>query len=117
MGVATAYSTAMVLKVIPVSAWALRGTGVRLGEIAAGLSRPLAASAVAAVFALAMHPVYGSVQLSQLRLLLELSLFFALYAPTIFLIARARGNVSGAASHREGDLASIGRRVRVEPRG
>ena len=95
VGVATAYSTAMVIKVIPVTAWALRGTGVRLGEIAAGLFRPLAASAGAAVFALAMYPVYGSVQLSQLRLLLELSLFFALYAPTIYLIAGRGGIFEG----------------------
>ena len=91
LGVATAYSSAMVLRVIPVAAWALRGTGVRLGEIVAGLSRPLAASAAAAVFALSMRSVYGSVQLSQLRLLLELSLFFGLYAPTIFLIAGRGG--------------------------
>jgi PST family polysaccharide transporter len=91
LGVATAYSAAMVIRVIPVTAWALRGTGVRLGEIAAGLSRPFAACAAAAVFALAMRSVYGSVQISQLRLLVELSLFFGLYAPTIFLIAGRGG--------------------------
>src|SRR5262249_19097168 len=47
-GIAAAYSIVMVAKVLPMAAWALYGTGIRLSELLAALGRPLAASLLAA---------------------------------------------------------------------
>jgi PST family polysaccharide transporter len=87
LGVAAAYSAMMVLKVIPITAWALHGTGIRLREILAALSRPLAACAAAAMVGFAVHVVCGPTQSPVLRLVLEIGAFGVVYVATLFLIA------------------------------
>jgi PST family polysaccharide transporter len=89
-GVAAAYSTVMVIKLIPVCAWAVRGTGVRLRDILASLSHPLAASMAATAVVLATHGVYASVHPTALRLGLELGLFGAVYVPAMLLFEGQR---------------------------
>jgi PST family polysaccharide transporter len=86
-GAAAAYSTVMVIKVIPITAWALHGTGIRVRDILAALSRPLAASAAAAVVGFAVHSLCGSALPPVLRLALDLGVFGAVYVATLFLIA------------------------------
>jgi PST family polysaccharide transporter len=86
-GVAAAYSTVMVIKVIPTAAWALHGTGVRVREILTALSRPLAASAVAAVVGFAVHSLCGPALSPAVRLALDIGVFGAVYVATLFLIA------------------------------
>jgi PST family polysaccharide transporter len=86
-GVALAYSTMTVIKVIPVAAWALHGTGVRVRELFAALSRPLAASAAAALVGFAVHSMYGPALLPVLRLASDIAVFGAVYVVTLFLIA------------------------------
>ena len=85
-GVAAAYSTVMVIKVIPIAAWALHGTGVRVREILAALSRPLAASVAAAVVGFAVHLWCGPALSPVLRLALDIGVFGAVYVATLFLI-------------------------------
>jgi O-antigen/teichoic acid export membrane protein len=86
-GIAAAYSTVMVIKVIPITVWALHGTGVRVCEIFAALLRPLAASAAAAAVGFAVHSLYGPALSPMLRLALDLGVFGAVYVATLFLIA------------------------------
>jgi PST family polysaccharide transporter len=85
-GVAAAYSALMVIKVIPVTAWALHGTGMRLREIFAALSRPLAASFAAALVGFAVHSLCGPALSPALRLALEIGVFGAVYVATLFLL-------------------------------
>ncbi len=87
LGVAAAYSTMMVIKVIPITAWALHGTGVRLREILAALSHPLAASVAAAVAGFAVHSVCGPALSPVLRLALDIGVFGAVYVAALFLMA------------------------------
>lgn len=86
-GVALAYSSVMVLKVIPVSIWALRGTGVRVREFAGALVSPLAACAVAAVVGFGVHSLCPPTLSPVLRLMLDLGSFGATYLATLLLIA------------------------------
>jgi len=86
-GVAAAYSIMMVVKVIPTVVWALHGTGVRAREIFAALSRPLAASAAAAVAGFAVHSLCGPELSPVLRLALDLGAFGAVYVATLVLLA------------------------------
>jgi PST family polysaccharide transporter len=86
-GVAAAYSTVMVIKVVPIIVWALHGTGVRVHEIFAALSRPLGASVAAAVAGFAVHSMCDPALSPALRLALDLGVFGAVYIATLFLIA------------------------------
>jgi PST family polysaccharide transporter len=86
-GVAAAYSAVMLIKVIPVTAWALHGTGIRLREIVAALARPLAASLVAAGIAFGVHALCAPALSPVLRLVLDISVFGATYIAALFLIA------------------------------
>lgn len=86
-GVATAYSVTMLMKVIPVTVWALHGTGVHIREIINALARPLAASLAAAGIAFGVHALYAPALSPILRLVLDISVFGATYISVLFLIA------------------------------
>jgi len=58
-GVAFAYSTVMMLLVIPIIAWSVNGTVISLREILLAVSRPLASSIVAGALAFEVRLVYG----------------------------------------------------------
>lgn len=86
-GVAIAYSTVMVAKVIPVVLWALHGTGVRVRDVVAALANPLAASAVAAGVAFGVRALLAPPLSPVLRLALEVGSFGAVYVAVLLLIA------------------------------
>jgi PST family polysaccharide transporter len=58
-GVAFAYSTVMMLLVIPIIAWSVNGTVISLREVLLAVSRPLASSIVAGALAFEVRLVYG----------------------------------------------------------
>lgn len=86
-GVAIAYSTVMVVKVMPVVIWALHGTGVRVREVAGALAIPLAASVAAAVIAFGVHVLCAATLSPVLRLALDVGSFGAVYLAALLLIA------------------------------
>lgn len=86
-GVAIAYSSVMLIKVIPVSIWALHGTGVKLREFAGALASPLLASAAAAAVAFGVHVLAGPTLSPLLRLSLDVVAFGAAYVAVLFIIA------------------------------
>jgi len=86
-GVAMAYSSVMVIKVIPIAIWALRGTGVRIREFVGALASPLAASVIAAGIAFGVHSMIAPTLSPALRLILDIGSFGAAYAGALLLIA------------------------------
>jgi PST family polysaccharide transporter len=86
-GVAMAYSTVMVLKVIPITIWALYGTGVRYREFVGALASPLAASLVAGAIAYVVHGLAAPALSPVLRLMLDVGSFGAAYVAALLLIA------------------------------
>lgn len=86
-GVAMAYSAIMVIRMIPVSFWALHGTGIRVREIVMALARPLAASLTAAAIGYAAHALYAPLLSSVLRLGSDIAIFGTVYVTALILIA------------------------------
>ncbi len=86
-GVALAYSTVMVLKLVPISLWALHGTGVRVREFVGALACPLAACAVAAMVGFGVHSLRPPTLLPVFRLMLDAGSFGATYLAVLLLIA------------------------------
>jgi PST family polysaccharide transporter len=86
-GVAIAYSAVTLIRVIPVTVWALHGTGICIREIVGALTRPLAASLVAAATSTAAHALYGPMLPPLLRLALDIGVFGAVYIVALLLIA------------------------------
>ncbi len=83
-GVALAYSTIMLLWLVPVVAWSVYGTAVSLRDVAITVSRPLASSAVAGAVALIACSGYGHSHLA--RLMLGLSVLAATYLCMILFV-------------------------------
>ncbi|HEY5797604.1 MAG TPA: lipopolysaccharide biosynthesis protein [Bosea sp. (in: a-proteobacteria)] len=90
-GVAIAYSTVMVSKVIPVAVWALHGTGVKVREFVGALASPLFASAAAAGIAFGVHVLAGPLLSPVFRLALDVAVFGAAYVAVLFVIAGEKG--------------------------
>jgi O-antigen/teichoic acid export membrane protein len=86
-GVAIAYSTVMLAKVIPIAWWALQGTGIRTSEILLALVRPLAATMAAGGIAYAGHVIYGPILPLVPRLLVDLVLFSSVYLTGLLFVA------------------------------
>jgi len=89
-GMAIAYSTVMTLGILPISAWALHGTVIRVWDILLALRRPLVSSAVAAGAAFGLHLFYGSTLSLLPRLLLESTLFGTTYLGVLLFVAGRR---------------------------
>ncbi|MGA9672572.1 MAG: lipopolysaccharide biosynthesis protein [Terracidiphilus sp.] len=70
-GVALAYSTGMMLWILPLIMWAVRGTTVSVRDILVAVFRPLASSIVAAVVAFGVHSLCGQLLPPFARLALE----------------------------------------------
>jgi O-antigen/teichoic acid export membrane protein len=86
-GVAAAYSSVMLAKMIPITWWALRGTGIRTSEILLALVHPFAASIAAGAIAYAGHMIYGTMLPLVPRLLADLVLFGAVYLTGLLFVA------------------------------
>ena len=89
-GVAIAYSAVMLLKVIPITAWAVHGTPIRLSDIFGVLRAPLASSLVAAGCAYAVHFLIGATLAPLPRLSVDIVLFSAVYASLLSLSTQQR---------------------------
>jgi PST family polysaccharide transporter len=79
-GVAVAYSTVMVLWIIPVIAWSVHGTAISVRDVLLMASRPLASSIVAAVLAFTVRLLYGQSLAPLPRLALENGVLFTTFA-------------------------------------
>lgn len=87
VGVAAAYSVVMVLKVVPMSAWALRGTGISLLDLLREITRPLASSLAAAALAFGVDLIYGPMLSPFARLAAETTVFGATYLALLLFVA------------------------------
>ena len=87
-GVAVAYSSALCLITVPVWAWALRGTGIRLQEVLSTLACPLAAGAMASLLTLTALKFAGQTMHGIIALFVGASVFCALYAFALLVVFR-----------------------------
>jgi PST family polysaccharide transporter len=79
-GVAFAYSAGMMLWILPLIAWAVRGTTVSVRDILLTVFRPLASSIVAAVVAFGVHSLCGQLLPPFARLAFESVALFVTFA-------------------------------------
>lgn len=89
-GVAFAYSTVMVLAVLPLIAWAVRDTSITVLNILTTVARPLISVVIAGAIAYAARAVYGALSSSWLRLFVENAILFSIYVAVLLLIAGER---------------------------
>jgi O-antigen/teichoic acid export membrane protein len=78
-GVAFAFSALMILWVVPVIVWSIRGTGIFFRDILRALIWPLAASIVAGGLAFGLRLLYGQWFSPFSRLVLETSVLFGAF--------------------------------------
>jgi PST family polysaccharide transporter len=112
-GVAFAYSTVMLLWVLPVIAWSVHGTPISLRDIIATFSRPLLGCAVAGALAVGMRVICGQWFSPLSRLVMESFVLFAVYIGILFYVLGQKpfymgilGKLLGSASVQEKVLAS-----------
>jgi PST family polysaccharide transporter len=86
-GVAVAFSTVMLLKLVPITAFALIGTGIRISEIFVALVQPLAACLAAAAIVFAIRSFYAPVLPLVLKLGVDVGLFGSLYLCILLCIS------------------------------
>lgn len=86
VGVAIAYSTTMILMVIPLIAWACQGTPVRLPDLLLTMGRPVFSGFVAAVPTILLRMWIGSSLPSLPRLVLSVIVLCALYAGMLLYV-------------------------------
>ncbi|MGD0436793.1 MAG: lipopolysaccharide biosynthesis protein [Bryobacteraceae bacterium] len=89
-GVAFAYSAVLVLWVVPLIAWCVRGTVIRFQDIMLVVSRPLASSVVAGVFAFGARLLWRQSS-SHLGLLVgEITVLLVVYLAMLLFVAGQR---------------------------
>jgi PST family polysaccharide transporter len=85
-GVAVAYSTAMILWVVPHTLWCLKGTIISIADLVRVLRCPVISGLVAALGALAVQVLVGSTVGPFTRLVLGGSCMMSLYVGTLLLV-------------------------------
>jgi len=85
-GVALAYSTVMMICVIPVIAWSVYGTVISSRDILLTVSRPLASSILAGGLALGMRLVYCQLLSALPRLVLESALLLVTFVGILLFV-------------------------------
>jgi PST family polysaccharide transporter len=85
-GVAFAYSAIMILCVLPLIAWAVRGTVISVYDVLRAVGRPLISGVVAAILTLALQFSYGQFLSPLPRLLLGVALVLAGYLGILLYI-------------------------------
>jgi O-antigen/teichoic acid export membrane protein len=85
-GVALAYSTVMMLWVVPLIAWGVHGTPVSFGDILLTASKPLASGAVAGVLAFGVRLAYGGLLSPLPRLVLESAVLLIIFLGTLLFV-------------------------------
>jgi O-antigen/teichoic acid export membrane protein len=86
-GVALAYSLTMLLWVIPIVLWAVRGTGISFRDIVLVVSPPLVSVIVAAVIAFATGSLYGHLLSVFPRLVVENAVLLGIYFALLLFVA------------------------------
>ncbi len=89
IGVATAYSTAMMLSVIPMIAWARSGTPVLLRDLLLAIGRPLLSGIAAGGLAFALQSMWGAL-LPFLKLALNAGVFSCAYLLVLLYVMRQK---------------------------
>jgi PST family polysaccharide transporter len=87
-GVAFGYSAAMLILVVPVIAWARRGTPITGGDIFRSVWRLTCATAAAAVGVYVLRGWLASVPQAFARLTLESAVFFAIYGLVLLFVLK-----------------------------
>ena len=85
-GVAFAYSTVMMLWVIPVIAWSVHGTVISFRDILLAVSRPLASSILAGGLAFGVRLLYGPLLSVLPRLVLESALLLVTFVGILLFV-------------------------------
>jgi O-antigen/teichoic acid export membrane protein len=85
-GVAFAYSAVLTLWLVPLIAWCVHGTVISFWDILLVVSRPLAASVLAAVVAFGMQLLYGRWFSPLPRLALGVTILLGVYLGTLLLV-------------------------------
>lgn len=89
-GVALAYSTVMILSVIPLIAWATHGIVVSLGDVLLAVGRPVLSGTVAAGVTFGAHLVYAPLLPALPRLIIGAALVFCVYLWTLLYVMRQK---------------------------
>ncbi len=112
-GVACAYSAVMMLSVIPLVAWATRGTMISLRDILLVASRPLLSGIVGAGLAFGLQLLYGSLLTPLPRLVLGVAVVLSAYLGMLLYVMGQKPfymdllrEFGGRSSVEEGLLAS-----------
>ena len=112
-GVACAYSAVMMLSVIPLVAWATRGTMISLRDILLVASRPLLSGIVGAGLAFGLQLLYGSLLTPLPRLVLGVTVVLSAYLGMLLYVMGQKPfymdllrEFGGRSSVEEGLLAS-----------
>jgi hypothetical protein len=78
-GVAISYSVVMMLATVPLLAWAIHNTPIRLFAVFCAIARPLASICIASIAAYGASTLWGEFFATWLHLLLELTVLFVIY--------------------------------------
>ncbi len=112
-GVAFAYSTVMMLWVIPVIAWSVHGTVISFRDILLTVSRPLASSILAGGLAFGVRLLYCPLLSALPRLLLESTLLLVTFVGILLFVTGQKElyldllrGLKGPSSAKEESLAS-----------
>ena len=89
-GVALAYSTAMLLWVVPHIAWCVHGTVISLKDIALAVSKPLVSTVVASSIAFLVVAAFGDSLPSLGRLILGTSVLLSFYLAMLFYVMKQK---------------------------
>ena len=89
-GVALAFSVVMILSVIPLIAWAVRGTPVSIWDLLRAIGRPLASGVVAAGIAFGLQVLVGSQLSPLLRLSMGVVVMSAIYLGMLLYVMRQK---------------------------
>jgi O-antigen/teichoic acid export membrane protein len=116
-GVAFAYSSVMLLWILPAIAWALHGTGIFFGDILLTVAWPLASGAAAAMLTFGTRLLYGHSLPPLPRLVLEGVVMLAVYIGMLFFatgqksfyldLLRSLRRSSSVEEAKEKDLVSV----------
>jgi O-antigen/teichoic acid export membrane protein len=89
-GAAIAYSAVMILGVVPLSAWSVRGTVISLWDILLVLSHPLFSSAAAAGLTFGVQLFFDATLPLLPRFFLEIAVFGATYLGVLLFVANQK---------------------------
>jgi O-antigen/teichoic acid export membrane protein len=93
-GVALGFSTAMVLLVVPIVIWSIRGTAISLRDVAQVVVHPLLSIVAAATGAYLLHGWTDRLEPALLRLVVETGMLFAIYTVVLFWVLDQHSNYS-----------------------